>query len=276
MGGRRAAIRQRCPAPSSLCAESIGCPHRAGAPLLCEDGKPFHRARRLPVFRVPLALSVAPASRRLLLRLKCAAMLTIRSRGRLPHWEATSATYFVTFRLADSLPQEVLAQIQRERSDIVAIAKAAGRELSSAEQKRLTKLSSEKIETRLDAGNGDLLLADPRVAGLVAEALAHFDGKRYRIFAWCVMPNHVHVVFQPVHGHTLPAILHSWKSYSAKMANRILNRSGEFWQHEYYDHLVRDEEDLRRVVRYVLENPQKAGLLEWRWVGMGKPVPKAK
>lgn len=203
-------------------------------------------------------------------------MLTVRSRGRLPHWERASATYFVTFRLAGSLPEHVLSQIQWERADISATAKAAGRELSSAEQKRLRELSSEKIEACLDAGGGDLSLADARVASLVAQALQHFDGKRYRIFAWCVMPNHVHVVFQPLKGHSLPEILHSWKSYSAKGANRLLKRAGEFWQHEYYDHLVRDEQDLRRVVRYVLENPRKAGLLKWPWVGMGMLIPKAK
>ena len=152
----------------------------------------------------------------------------------------------------------------------------SGRLLPAAEHKRVTRLSSEKIEAYLDAGNGDLYLPVPRVAASVAQTLAHFDGVRYRIFAWCVMPNHVHVVFQPLEGHSLPEILHTWKSYLAKRANRLLRRSGEFRQREYYDHLVRDERDLRRIVRYVLENPTKAGLTNWPWVGTGAPMPKAK
>jgi REP element-mobilizing transposase RayT len=82
-----------------------------------------------------------------------------------------------------------------------------------------------------------------------------------------VMPNHVHVVFQPLAEHKLSAILHAWKSYSAKEANRILRRSGDFWQREYYDHLIRDERDLQRCIRYVLDNPKKASLKDWPWVG---------
>ena len=80
------------------------------------------------------------------------------------------------------------------------------------------------------------------------------------------MPNHVHVVFRPIGNHQLAAILHSWKSYTANAANRILKRTGSFWQREYYDHLIRNEEDFLRIVRYVMNNPVKAGLRDWPWV----------
>ncbi len=80
------------------------------------------------------------------------------------------------------------------------------------------------------------------------------------------MPNHVHVVFQPLAGHGLADILHSWKSFTAKKANRLLGRLGEFWQREYYDHLIRDGEEFQRIVRYVGENPRRAGLRNWPWV----------
>ena len=80
------------------------------------------------------------------------------------------------------------------------------------------------------------------------------------------MPNHVHVVFRQLADHTLAGIVHGWKSYTAKEANRLLRRTGVFWQREYYDHLVRDEADFRRIVRYVLENPKEAGLRDWPWV----------
>jgi REP element-mobilizing transposase RayT len=80
------------------------------------------------------------------------------------------------------------------------------------------------------------------------------------------MPNHVHVVFQTLADNTLENILHSWKSYAAKKANLILRRSGEFWQHEYYDHLIRDAVEFERAVSYVAENPKKAHLKDWAWV----------
>jgi len=105
------------------------------------------------------------------------------------------------------------------------------------------------------------------VAQTVLDALKHFDGQRYDLLAWCIMPNHVHVVVCPLGTHNLPEILHSWKSFTAKRANKLLQRQGQFWQEEYYDHLIRDEEDFNRSIQYVLDNPSKAGLADWRWCG---------
>ena len=192
--------------------------------------------------------------------------VTIRDRGRLPHWELEGGVYFVTFRLADSLPQSVVKSFVAERDDIVETARRLGRDLSTSERKRLAELFSERVESYLDAGKGSCHLANPRVAGLVADALRHFDGKRYRLFAWCIMPNHVHVVVKPFPNYSLAEVIHSWKPFTAKKANRVLERTGAFWQREYYDHLVRGEEDLHRVVHYVLENPSRAKLKDWPWV----------
>jgi REP element-mobilizing transposase RayT len=194
-------------------------------------------------------------------------MVTIRTRGRLPHWEDTSAVYFVTFRLADSLPSAVLRQFEFEREDIVATAIAMKRALTPRERGRLDELFATKVETYLDAGSGSRALANPDVASMFVQTLRHFDDSRYRLYAWCVMPNHVHIVFQPLGEHKLATIIQAWKSYSARKANRILRRTGDFWQREYYDHLIRDERDLRRCVRYVLDNPKKVGLENWPWVG---------
>jgi REP element-mobilizing transposase RayT len=185
---------------------------------------------------------------------------TVRNRGRLPHRENKHAVYFVTFRLADSLPKTVLQQIEWERRDIVSTAPAMHRDLSPNEQKRLAALFTDRVETYLDAASGSCNLAKRPIANSVVQALRHFDDVRYRIFAWRIMPNHVHVIFQPLEANALAGILHSWKSYTAKEANRLLKRTGSFWQREYYDHLVRDEEDFGRIVRYVLENPRRAGL----------------
>jgi REP element-mobilizing transposase RayT len=101
---------------------------------------------------------------------------------------------------------------------------------------------------------------------MVASAIRYFDGQRYRLYAWCVMPNHVHAVLQPLGGWRLAQILHSWKSFTAKRANVLLNRDGEFWQREYYDRMLRDEREFLRAVRYVGDNPVKAGLRDWPWV----------
>ena len=190
----------------------------------------------------------------------------IRSRGRLPHWETEGGTYFVTFRLVDSLPQSVLDSFEFERKDILKRAKQQGRELSATERKRLDELFSERIEAYLDSGAGACHLSDPEIADLAAKALRHFDSQRYRLLAWCVMPNHVHVVFRIFPGQSPDKILHSWKSFTAKKANEILRRTGEFWQREYYDHLIRNAEELARTIRYVAENPAKAGLKDWKWI----------
>lgn len=184
----------------------------------------------------------------------------------LPHWTRSDATYAVTFRLADSLPTEVLNRIRIGREDIVQRAEYLERPLTEHELNRLAYLHSERIEAYLDAGHGSCWMKEPRVAAVVRDAILHFGGDRYSMIAWCVMPNHVHAVFKPHPTHTLENILHSWKSFTSKSANKLLARSGEFWMPEYYDHLIRDQADLEHAIRYVLANPQKAGLRDWPWV----------
>jgi menaquinone-specific isochorismate synthase len=190
--------------------------------------------------------------------------LVVREGAYLPHWTRERCTYFVTFRLEDCLPASVVEAWRVERWHIVALAEQMGRELTYMEQARLRELFGERIEKWLDMGSGECHMNDPRVADLVRDALLHFDGTRYDLHAWCVMPNHVHVVVQPATGRELAGILHAWKSFTSKEANKILGRKGIFWQPEYYDHLVRDWEDLARVIAYTLANPGKAGLVGWK------------
>lgn len=106
-----------------------------------------------------------------------------------------------------------------------------------------------------------------RIAKIVADALAFFNEKRYRLFAWCVMPNHVHAIVQPMCDQTLSGILHSWKSFTAKKANMLLGTKGAFWQREYFDRFVRTEDELRQAIEYVWSNPELAGIknCRWRW-----------
>ena len=198
--------------------------------------------------------------------------ITVRQGAYLPHWTHADASYAVCFRLADALPQSVLNAWRAEREDIRSLAEQQGRPLSTSEERRLKALETETMEAYLHTGSGRCHLRDPRVAATVIEALRRFDGLRYDLFAACVMPNHVHVVVKPFKTHPLATLLHSWKSYTATVSNRLLERRGAFWQPEYYDHLIRSEEEWGHAVRYVIENPVKAGLKEWPWVYVAKGI----
>src|SRR5258707_2287282 len=123
--------------------------------------------------------------------------IRIRNRGHLPHWESEGGIYFVTFRLVDSLPQSELRELRR--SDLV----------KPKEEQGLAR----RLEDFLDKGAGSCILRQPRFADIVASALKQVDGTRYRMFALCVMPNHVHVVFQLFGGFDLAGIFHALKSF---------------------------------------------------------------
>jgi len=195
--------------------------------------------------------------------------LHIRHGAYLPHWTYEGAEYFVTFRLADSLPQSVVEAWRAERDTLLRQTQAQKGPLPPPDATRLMKLFSEKVEAYLDAGTGSCLMRRDDVAAIVRDALLHFHDKRYTLLAWCIMPNHVHIVLRPKSGHGLPDILHSWKSLTAKNINRLLIRKGRVWQPEYYDHLIRDEADLNRCINYTLSHPEKAGMPDWKWRGPG-------
>jgi len=229
-------------------------------------------------------------------------------RRRLPHIQPPGATFFITFRLADSIPRKVWEEL-RERLDVIYEELADGGEddqVSALERERLWFREYE--EYLHNTSEGPFWLRDDRIAALVAEDFHHFDGERYRLDAFCVMPNHAHTVLMPLptteagkeaclnhklvedrdrnlgylmedeHGqrqfvavtfHSLASIMHSIKRHTGYEANRLLGRSGAFWQAESYDHYSRDEEDWARSIRYTLNNPVNAGLVkewqEWRW-----------
>jgi len=185
----------------------------------------------------------------------------------LPHWTLEGAIYHVIFRLRDSLPREVLERFEEEKKQLQR--QAAGKRLSKEEARRLNYLVSDRVEQYLDAGHGECLMKNPRIADLVQGALTHFDGERYHLHAWAVMPNHVHAVVQPLPGFPLEKITHSWKSFTAHETNKLLGREGEVWMKESYDHMIRNEAAYHAVVRYVLENPAKGKLENWKWVGLG-------
>ena len=196
-------------------------------------------------------------------------------RRHLPHWQPAGATYFVTFRLADSIPYSVIKLMRAERD---------------LEESRMNKINLEglpnqsfleeerffrKLDSVLDNSNtGPHWLNQPEIANIVGDAL-HYRHKRFfDLFAYCIMPNHVHVVFKPLKKddreyYKLNRIMQSLKRYTAQQANRVLGLEGTFWQAESYDHVIRDIDELNRIIYYVITNPLKAGLVkkweDWRW-----------
>ena len=180
----------------------------------------------------------------------------VRQRN-LPHWRQEGGTYFVTFRLADSLPRAKLESLRAQRREWL---RKHPPPVSPADLRRFQVLFSARIEQYLAAGYGACWLRRPEVADLLEGALRHFDSVRYQLGAYVIMPNHVHLLITPTKGHDLSDILHSWKSYSANRINRAVGRRGTLWQEESFDHLLRSEEELEHYRRYVAENPEKAGL----------------
>ena len=173
----------------------------------------------------------------------------------LPHWTKEGGTYAVNFRLAGSLPASVLAGWRFERENIVKTAHQMKRPLSSQERRRLAHLFSERVDHYLNAG--------PR-ARCPCHNLGH--NVRYILACWCIMPNHVHVIVKALGDNPLSKIMHSWKSFTALEANRLIGRKGAFWEAEYFDHVIQDEDELEQQITYILENPLKAGLADWKWV----------
>jgi REP element-mobilizing transposase RayT len=178
-----------------------------------------------------------------------------RSRGYLPHFDGIAIPQFITINLADAIPRKV---IERWREEL---------KLLKLEEERV--LLQRRIEKYLDMGYGESLLKHNSVAKMVQDSLFKFDGERYRLFAWVVMPNHVHTLMARFEGYELSDIFHSFKSYTAHEANKMLDRSGQFWLEDYFDRYIRNAEHFQTTVRYIENNPVKARLCEktsdWRF-----------
>jgi len=188
----------------------------------------------------------------------------------LPHWRQAGSTYFVTFRLADSIPQHKLRQWIREQVEWL---KDNPEPHTVAQRAEFQEKFTDRFHHWLDAGMGECVLRRPEISALVEESLKFFDGKRYTLGHYVVMPNHVHAVVKPVQGHLLKEILHSWKSFTSNKINARLQRMGTLWQDESFDCIVRHAAQLEKIGSYIRENPEKAGLKpgEYR-VGVGSNV----
>ncbi|HDP76213.1 MAG TPA: hypothetical protein ENN49_10200 [Bacteroidales bacterium] len=183
--------------------------------------------------------------------------------GNLPHWQQENVWYFVTFRLADSIPTEVAEQIKVEREIwLKNNSKNPNSEYSKEQLKEYNRLFSDRVEKLLNDYHGSCILKNKEIANIVKNAIENFNNQRYLLDEWVIMPNHVHILVKPLAENKLSDILHSWKSFTANEINKALNKKGQVWMHESYDHIVRNERAFRAIRNYIRQNPVKAKLAE--------------
>jgi len=180
------------------------------------------------------------------------AELDIYEHGRLPHWQQGSVWYFITFRLADSIPRAIAERIKADREYWKKNHDANS--LSAAEAAEYHRLFSKRYSELLDAAHGSCPLKVPENAKIVVDALRFFENKRYALDEYTVMPNHVHVLVKPLGEHTIAEILHSWKSHTAREINKRMGGEGAFWMKESYDHIVRNERAMYAIRGYIQRN----------------------
>jgi len=185
-----------------------------------------------------------------------------RSANRLPHWQQENAAYFVTYRLADSIPPELLNEWRGEKERWLAGHPKPWDESAEKEYRRLLS----RVDRYLDEGHGSCALADPDHAGVIAESFGHHDGERYLIHAWVVMPNHVHILFSTRQEFPPQKIVATWKRFTARVINSRRGKSGTLWQEDYFDRMIRDWDHFMNVARYIRRNPVKAGLGPGRYL----------
>jgi REP element-mobilizing transposase RayT len=165
------------------------------------------------------------------------------SRGYLPHFDQPGLIQFINYRLADAMPEA----FRSEWTSLLAI---------NDDLKRY-----ERIESYLDQGLGACELRDSRAASIIEANWLHMDGKEYRLLAWCVMPNHVHLLVE-IWQKPQARLVRDWKGLTARRINRVLGRTGQLWQEDYWDRYIRDEEHCRKVMHYIEMNPVKAKLVK--------------
>jgi putative transposase len=188
------------------------------------------------------------------------AFVLVRARN-LPHWTQEGCTYFLTFRLADSLPKKLLGRWNQERSIWLRMKPPPW---NVETEKEYHSRFTARIERWLDQGHGSCALRAHQIREPIIEALRFYDNERYLLDSFVIMPNHAHVVVRPLQV-PLSQVLHSWKSFSGLRINRLLGRTGRFWMDESFDRIVRSEGQLFAIREYIARNPlvAKLGLDEY-------------
>jgi putative transposase len=185
-----------------------------------------------------------------------------------PHWSQSGAVVFITFRTHDSIPRAVLRQWEREKQEWLGLRGHDATEhwsvvvptLTERERADFQKAFQRRREICLDACHGRCLLRRPDLARIVGDALLHFDGERYRMGDFIIMPTHVHLLAAFATAEAMTRQSDSWLHYTAAQINRLIGEKGKLWQQEPFDHLVRSLEQYEHLRRYIADNPRKAGL----------------
>ena len=190
-----------------------------------------------------------------------------KTRGNLPHWTQDGRMYFVTFRLNDSIPEVAMKEWSDQRAEWIRCHGLDPKDfrsdqLSEEDRNDYARRFGRRFHELLDSGYGACVLQKEVNRRAMVETLEHFEGMRYDLGGFVVMPNHVHLLIKPREGFELSTILQSLKSFSAKRINLNEGRSGKLWQVESYDRIVRNDREMERYVRYLEENPVKANLRE--------------
>ena len=194
---------------------------------------------------------------------------TVHEGANLPHWYQAGVTYFVTFRTEDSIPAATARIWRQRRMDWLRRRgieagqpnwKDAFARLPREDQQQFHEMFSREYLETLDRGLGACLLRNAEPAKIVADSLLHFDGRRYQMGEFVVMPNHSHLLVCLTGETEIETVCRSWKRYSATRINQRSGRTGRFWQEESFDHLVRSPEQFEAICRYIGENPRKANL----------------
>jgi putative transposase len=180
----------------------------------------------------------------------------------LPHWRQVGATYAVTFRLADSLPQEKLDMLRSMRREWEAKTPEPRSEIAWQVYARSV---AQHVHEWLDQGAGACHFSDPSFASELARSVLHFQNQQYHVACYVVMPNHCHLIMRPFEEHDLEDLIGAIKGVTSRFVNRALGRSGDLWQQESFDRLIRDEVHLYHAVQYVGNNPRMSGLPESQW-----------
>jgi putative transposase len=184
----------------------------------------------------------------------------------LPHIYPKNAAFFITFRLKNSVPTEILEKLKDDKDFKIKQIKVS----TMSEQEKMEAIYSE--EKRFVARYDNLLhklmkddddLKNPAIANIVADKMKEYDQKLYNLIAYCIMSNHVHLLFTTDgYDANISSIMQLIKGGSAYLCNKLLNRKGEFWQKESYDHYVRNQREFTNIEHYIIQNPVRAGLLE--------------
>ncbi len=188
-------------------------------------------------------------------------------RRNLPHYFLPEACYFITYRLAGSLPEVKRRELEEEYEQ--RLTKVKNQKLPKSDYKNKTTQEWKKYFDKIDKllhqySKSPKYLQENKIAEITANSLQYYDGEEYDLISYCIMPNHVHCVLKlSENSRRLDKVLQSIKRFSATESNKLLQKKGQFWQHESYDYIIRNERELENIVNYILYNPVKAGLVKY-------------